>query len=41
LAARGIEVAAGLLREEARAVLQDYHRNGGMIYNTGCLGGST
>jgi tRNA(Arg) A34 adenosine deaminase TadA len=39
LAARGIEVAAGLLREEARAVLEDYRRSGGMIYNSGCMGG--
>jgi tRNA(Arg) A34 adenosine deaminase TadA len=41
LAARGIEVTAGLMREEARTVLQDYYRNGGMIYNTGCMGNKT
>jgi len=39
LAERGIEVVSGLLREEARAVLQDYQRQGGVIYNRGCLGG--
>jgi tRNA(Arg) A34 adenosine deaminase TadA len=39
LTARGIQVAAGVGREEARAVLEDYQRCGGVIYNTGCLEG--
>ncbi len=30
---RGIEVVPGLLREEAQAVLQEYARTGGRIYN--------
>ncbi len=30
---RGIDVVPGVLREEARAVLQDYARTGGRIYN--------
>jgi tRNA(Arg) A34 adenosine deaminase TadA len=40
LRSRGIEVAAGLLREEARAVLEEYLRGGGVIYNAGCMGGN-
>ncbi len=30
---RGIDIAAGVLREEARAVLEEYARQGGRIYN--------
>lgn len=30
---RGIEVARDVLRDEARAVLQQYARTGGRIYN--------
>lgn len=33
LAARGIQFAAGPLRAEARAVLADYQKSGGEIYN--------
>jgi tRNA(Arg) A34 adenosine deaminase TadA len=32
---RGISVVQGVLREEARAVLNDYQRNDGIIYNPG------
>jgi len=40
LAERGITVRAGLLRDEARKVLEDYARCGGTIYNpsTNCAG---
>lgn len=33
LVARGINCQAGVLREEARAVLQDYRTRGAVIYN--------
>jgi tRNA(Arg) A34 adenosine deaminase TadA len=33
LRARGIEIVNGLLRDEARAVLEDYKARGGAIYN--------
>jgi tRNA(Arg) A34 adenosine deaminase TadA len=32
---RGIEVARDVLREEAQAILQEYARRGGLIYNPG------
>ena len=33
LRARGMEIVTGLLRDEARAVLEDYKARGGAIYN--------
>lgn len=33
LEARGVEIVAGLLRDEAWAVLERYHRKGGAVYN--------
>jgi tRNA(Arg) A34 adenosine deaminase TadA len=33
LAARGVEVISGILREDARAVLEEYRARGGPIYN--------
>lgn len=33
LEARGVEIVAGLLRDEAWAVLERYHRRGGAVYN--------
>ena len=33
LEARGVEIVRGLLAEEARAVLSDYVRRGGLVYN--------
>ena len=33
LRARGIEIVDGLLRDDARAVLEDYKARGGPIYN--------
>jgi hypothetical protein len=33
LVRRGIEVDHGVLREEARAILQQYRAKGGVIYN--------
>ena len=35
LCQRGIEVVRDVLREEARAVLQEYAKTGGLIYNPG------
>jgi len=32
--ARGISVAGGVYRKDAVAVLRDYHKNGGVIYNS-------
>jgi tRNA(Arg) A34 adenosine deaminase TadA len=33
LRARGIEIVTGLLRDEARGVLDDYQARGGAVYN--------
>ncbi len=33
LEARGVEILQGLLAEEAREVLRDYARHGGLVYN--------
>jgi tRNA(Arg) A34 adenosine deaminase TadA len=33
LAERGVTVVHGVLRREAAAVLEEYHRTGGTIYN--------
>lgn len=35
LESRGIRVVRDVLREEAQAVLLDYHKRGGLIYNAG------
>lgn len=35
LESRGIRVLRDVLREEAQAVLLDYHKRGGLIYNAG------
>jgi len=34
LTRRGIEVTCDVLRDEARAVLNDYHTSGGLVYNS-------
>lgn len=35
LASRGVEIVSGLLRDEARAVLERYREMGGAVYNAG------